>query len=109
MESGIYKKVLFLAFAVSFIFLANHGHTALNAGFLIMSFGTLFLAGPVQLGYTTSAAGGVWYARSPEFFNSPAFQLLGSFRIIPDTLIIVFGALPLLYFMVTTIKKRRII
>ncbi|SNQ62040.1 nitric-oxide reductase large subunit [Candidatus Methanoperedens nitratireducens] len=80
---------------------------ALNAGFLIMSFGTLFLAGLVQLGYTTSAAGGVWYARSPEFFNSPAFQLLGSFRIIPDTLIIVFGVLPLLYFMVTTIMRRK--
>ncbi|CAG0967643.1 MAG: cbb3-type cytochrome c oxidase subunit I [Candidatus Methanoperedens sp.] len=80
---------------------------ALNAGFLIMSLGTLFLAGLLQLGYTTSATGGVWYARSPEFFNSPTFQLLGSLRIIPDTLIIVFGVLPLLYFLVTTITRRK--
>ncbi len=78
-----------------------------TAGMFFLVAIALFLAGLVQLGYTTSAAGGVWYARSPEFFNSPTFLLLGSLRLIPDTLIIVFGVLPLLYFMATTMMRRR--
>jgi len=41
-------------------------------------------------------------ARSADFFEKGSVVFLGTFRAIPDTVIIVFGVLPLVYFLITT-------
>ena len=41
-------------------------------------------------------------ARSADFFESAPIVWLGTFRAIPDTIIIVLGVLPLAYFLITT-------
>lgn len=44
----------------------------------------------------------MWAARSAEFFELGGIVALGNIRIIPDTVIIVFGVLPLAYFLIKT-------
>ena len=41
-------------------------------------------------------------ARSADFFEKGAVVFLGTFRALPDTIIIVLGVLPLAYFLITT-------
>ena len=73
---------------------------ALNGGLLAMTLGTLLPVGIAQA--WTSFADGVWVARDAAFFNRPLVALLGRLRIIPDTIIIVGGILPLAYFLFRT-------
>ena len=53
----------------------------------------------------TSYKEGLWFARSSEFYNKGAVQILGQLRMIPDTIIIIFGAVPLFLFLVKTYSK----
>jgi len=55
----------------------------------------------------TSYDQGFWYARSAAFYEQPLVQTLGNWRVVPDTIIIVLGAFPLLYFLVTTYPRLR--
>jgi nitric oxide reductase subunit B len=50
---------------------------------------------------------GFWFARSAAFYERPVVQTLGSWRVVPDTIVIVFGALPLLYFLLATYPRLR--
>ena len=50
---------------------------------------------------------GFWYARSADFYELPLVQTLGTWRLVPDTIIIVFGALPLLWFLFSTYLRLR--
>ena len=50
---------------------------------------------------------GFWYARSAAFYELPLVQQLGTWRVMPDTIIIVLGALPLLYFLLSTYPRLR--
>ena len=45
---------------------------------------------------------GLWYARSAEFYNGPIVQFFGQIRMVPDLIIILLGAIPLFYFLITT-------
>jgi nitric oxide reductase subunit B len=65
-----------------------------------MAFVTLLPAGAVQA--WISFKDGLWAARSAEFFEMGIITALGNFRIIPDTVIIVFGVLPIAYFLFKT-------
>jgi nitric oxide reductase subunit B len=69
----------------------------MNSGLFVMAILTLFPVGLLQ----TRAAyiRGLWYARSPAFYNEPWVQFIGQWRIIPD-LIIITGALALVIFVV---------
>jgi nitric oxide reductase subunit B len=71
-----------------------------NLGLAGMTFVTLFPVGIAQA--WTCFEHGLWVARSAEFFNSGFVSFLGQIRIIPDTVIIVCGVLPLVYFLFTT-------
>ncbi len=77
----------------------------LNIGLALMSLTGLLPIGLYQAWYAYET--GTWYARSADFYELPAVQWLGNFRIVPDTIIIVVGALPLLYFLVTTFPRLR--
>jgi len=48
---------------------------------------------------------GLWSAKSHAFFSLPAIEFLGNIRIIPDTVIIVVGAIPLLIFFLLTLRS----
>lgn len=72
----------------------------LNAGLFIMTLGTLFPVGIAQA--WTSYKEGLWIARDASFFERPLVAVLGQLRIIPDTIIIVLGVLPLVYFLFKT-------
>lgn len=72
----------------------------LNGGLFLMAFGTLFPVGAMQA--WTSFKDGLWVARSAEFFHRGAVVTLGTFRVIPDLIIICLGVLPLAYFLITT-------
>jgi nitric oxide reductase subunit B len=72
----------------------------LNAGLLIMTLTTLFPIGIAQA--WISYKEGLWMARDAGFFERPLVHLLGQLRIIPDTVIIVLGVLPLVYFLFRT-------
>jgi nitric oxide reductase subunit B len=72
----------------------------LNAGLLVMALGTLFPVGIAQA--WTSYKEGLWVARDATFFKGALVSTLGQLRIIPDTVIIVFGVLPLAYFLFRT-------
>ena len=77
----------------------------LNGGLFLMFLTSLLPVGLIQL--WESYDKGFWYARSAEFFNQPAITWIGTWRIVPDTIIIVVGALPLLWFLVSTYIKLR--
>lgn len=72
----------------------------LNGGLFLMAFVTLFPVGILQV--LRSFNVGMWSARSAEFFNTGAVKALGTIRILPDSVIILFGVLPLAYFLVRT-------
>ena len=72
----------------------------LNGGLLAMTLGTLFPVGIAQV--WTSYKEGLWMARDVSFFERPVVALLGQLRIIPDTIIIIVGILPLAYFLFKT-------
>jgi len=77
----------------------------LNVGLGLMFISTLLPVGILQTWH--SYHDGLWAARSAEFYESPLVQTLGNWRIVPDTIIIVVGALPLLYFLISTFPKLR--
>lgn len=72
----------------------------LNGGLLVMTLTTLFPVGIAQA--WTSYKEGLWVARDAGFFERPFVALLGQLRIIPDTVIIVIGILPLAWFLFKT-------
>ncbi len=72
----------------------------LNGGLFLMAFGTLLPVGALQTWVAFKE--GYWVARSAEFFEKDIVLLFGTFRAIPDTIIIVFGVLPLAYFLLKT-------
>jgi len=72
----------------------------LNGGLFLMAFVTLLPVGAFQA--WTSFKHGLWVARSADFFEKGAVVVLGTFRALPDTIIIVLGVLPLAYFLITT-------
>ena len=72
----------------------------LNIGLLLMTLGTLFPIGIAQV--WTSYKDGIWMARDASFFERPLVATLGQLRIIPDTIIILLGILPLVYFLFRT-------
>jgi len=61
---------------------------------------TLFPIGIAQA--WTSYKEGLWMARDASFFERPFVSLLGQLRIIPDTIIIVLGVIPLVVFLFKT-------
>lgn len=81
----------------------------LNGGLFLMAFATLFPVGAMQA--WTSFKHGLWAARSAEFFERGTVVFLGTFRALPDLIIILLGVLPLAYFLITTyphLKAREI-
>ncbi|MHB1037919.1 MAG: nitric-oxide reductase large subunit [Pirellulales bacterium] len=77
----------------------------LNAGLFLM-----FLTGLLPIGVLqvyTSYDTGFWFARSAAFYEQPAVMTLGTARIVPDTILIVLGAFPLLYFLLSTYPRLR--
>ena len=72
----------------------------LNGGLFLMAFGTLLPVGAIQA--WISYKDGLWMARSADFFHGAAVIALGTFRIIPDLIIICLGVLPLAYFLLTS-------
>lgn len=77
----------------------------LNGGLFLM-----FLTGLLPIGLLqvwSSYQDGFWYARSAEFYQRGDIQVLGTIRVVPDLIIIVLGALPLLYFLVSTFPRLR--
>ena len=72
----------------------------LNGGLALMSFGTLLPVGLLQS--WVSFRDGLWVARSADFFERGGVVFLGTIRALPDTIIIVCGVLPLVWFLITT-------
>ena len=77
----------------------------LNAGLFLMFSTGLFPIGIFQVWHSYNT--GFYFARSAEFYELPLVQTLGTWRIVPDTVIIVLGAFPLLYFLITTFVRLR--
>lgn len=77
----------------------------LNGGLFLMFLTGLLPIGLLQVWYAYDQ--GFWWGRSAAFYELPVVQLLGNWRIVPDTIIIVLGALPLLYFLLTTYPRLR--
>ncbi len=71
----------------------------LNGGLLLMVLSVLLPEGLIQTFMVYKH--GVWFARSPEFYNMPVILALNKFRIVPDTIIIL-GATLLGWFLVST-------
>jgi|TARA_B100000315_G_scaffold231763_1_gene243367 nitric oxide reductase subunit B len=65
-----------------------------------MAFVTLLPIGAMQAWIAFKE--GYWVAHSADFFAKGTVVFLGTFRAIPDTIIIVLGVLPLAYFLITT-------
>ncbi len=72
----------------------------LNGGLLAMTLTTLFPVGILQV--WTSYKEGLWVARDASFFERPMVSLLGNIRIVPDSVIILIGIVPLAYFLFKT-------
>ncbi len=77
----------------------------MNIGLLLMFLATLLPLGLMQVWQTYTD--GIWLSRSHYFYETPIVQTLAQWRIVPDTIIIVFGALPLLYFLISTFPRLR--
>lgn len=77
----------------------------LNGGLFLMFLTGLLPLGLLQVWHAYD--NGFWWGRSAAFYELPIVQTLGNLRIIPDTIIIVIGALPLLYFLITTYPRLR--
>ncbi|MBI5625077.1 MAG: cbb3-type cytochrome c oxidase subunit I [Elusimicrobia bacterium] len=74
----------------------------LNGGLALMTLGTLFPVGLVQA--WISFRHGLWLARDASFFDRPLIHGLSMARIVPDTVIIVLGVLPLAWFLLSTYR-----
>jgi nitric oxide reductase subunit B len=72
----------------------------LNGGLLAMTLITLFPVGILQA--WTSYKEGLWIARDASFFERPMVSFLGNLRILPDSIIILVGVVPLAYFLFKT-------
>jgi nitric oxide reductase subunit B len=72
----------------------------LNGGLFLMAFLTLLPVGLIQT--WTAFKDDYWVARSADFFEKGSVVFLGTFRAIPDTIIIVLGVVPLAYFLIST-------
>ncbi|MGA2620639.1 MAG: cbb3-type cytochrome c oxidase subunit I [Thermoguttaceae bacterium] len=77
----------------------------LNLGLVLMFTTGLLPIGMLQVWYAYEQ--GFWWCRSAEFYELPLVQTLGFWRVVPDTIIIVLGALPLLLFLLTTYPRLR--
>ena len=77
----------------------------LNVGLFLMFLTGLLPIGILQVWHTYDQ--GFWWGRSAAFYEMPIVQVLGNWRIVPDTIIIVLGALPLLYFLISTFPRLR--
>ena len=77
----------------------------LNGGLFLMFLTGLLPIGLLQVWHSYEQ--GFWYARSADFYEMPVVQTLGNWRILPDAIIIVLGALPLLYFLLSTYARLR--
>lgn len=77
----------------------------LNGGLFLMFSTGLLPIGILQV--FRSYRDGFWIARSAEFYNSPVVQTLGNWRMVPDAIIILLGAFPLLWFLLRTFPKLR--
>jgi len=75
----------------------------MNGGLLLMALGTLFPVGIAQA--WTSFQQGLWVARDAAFFERGFVMFLGNTRAIPDTIIIVFGVMPLAWFLFKTYPR----
>ncbi len=71
-----------------------------NAGLMLLTLGTLFPVGIMQL--WTAFQEGLWVARSADFFERGAVVFFGTIRVVPDMMIIVLGVLPMVYFLFKT-------
>ncbi|KKM12079.1 hypothetical protein SY88_05380 [Clostridiales bacterium PH28_bin88] len=74
-----------------------------NVGLTLMFLVTLLPVGVLQL--IASYTRGLWYARSPEFYNQAIVRWFGEIRIVPDSMIILLGVIPLLFFILSTIGR----
>jgi nitric oxide reductase subunit B len=74
----------------------------LNGGLMALTLLTLFPVGIAQA--WTSYKEGLWVARDAGFFERPFVSLFGQLRMIPDTVIIVVGVLPLVWFLFSTFR-----
>lgn len=77
----------------------------LNGGLAAMFLLTLLPVGVLQVVQAYSV--GLWAAKSHTFFETPTVQLLGQLRIVPDSIIILLGAVPLGLFMVMSLRHFR--
>jgi nitric oxide reductase subunit B len=77
----------------------------LNLGLFLMFLTSLLPIGVLQVWHAYEQ--GFWWGRSAAFYEMPIVQVLGNWRIVPDTIIIVLGALPLLYFLLSTFPRLR--
>ncbi len=77
----------------------------LNAGLFLMFSTGLLPIGLTQLWYSYDT--GLWFARSAAFYELPLIQTLGTWRMVPDMIIIFLGAFPLLYFLISTFPHLR--
>lgn len=77
----------------------------LNGGLFLMFSTGLLPIGALQVWNVYDK--GFWFARSHQFYELPAVQFLGFWRMVPDTIIIVFGAFPLLWFLISTFPHLR--
>jgi nitric oxide reductase subunit B len=77
----------------------------LNLGLFLMFTTGLLPIGLLQVYHAYKD--GLWWARSAAFYEMPIIQQLGFWRVIPDTIIIVLGAFPLLFFLLTTYPRLR--
>jgi nitric oxide reductase subunit B len=77
----------------------------LNGGLFLMFSTGLLPIGLAQVWHSYDK--GFWYARSAAFYDLPYIQTLGNWRAVPDTIIIVLGAFPLLWFLLSTFPRLR--
>jgi nitric oxide reductase subunit B len=78
----------------------------LNIGLFLMTVCTLLPIGIAQV--WTSYKDGLWLARDASFFERPIVSILGQLRILPDTVIIVLGVAPLVYFLFRTFPHLKV-
>ena len=89
-----------------------HGHIAVRGDGLNVGLFLMFLTGLLPIGLLqiwNCYDLGFWWGRSAGFYELPMVQLLGFWRVVPDTIIIVLGAFPLLYFLLTTYPRLRVV
>jgi nitric oxide reductase subunit B len=77
----------------------------LNIGLAMMFLTSLLPIGVLQA--MVAYKDGFHVARSAEFWQMPVVRALAHWRLVPDLVIIVLGALPLLWFILTTFPRLR--